>query len=722
MAEIIKVKCSTRYINEQMFNLVYVTFNENIFRHIDDDFINEITKLFFYVKIWERQDRTTIGILTQSIWDFDYEFYAINISKNLVSLLSFLQKNCIQIYSYKTLTYRNYDKEPDHTKILLSINEYADLSIDGCCCHLKNYHELFPIGTRSIIYESVRKVKEGYYAVKQGNLWGVVNNKGDKVTDIKYSSINFIKKNSYFVLEHFQKDYIDNYTDTYDKEVNIGTVFLYDKLNFGYEVMTTEFDKIIEKHYNTIILKEGYFMLGETNNDLAYFTYDGKQMTEFGYEAFEEKTLQGRFFLLGYKFNYIGDRVDFHSDDYDFGPSTVYDLHNEIYDAYDEFGNRLFKGFTSIHADQYYLYVNYDEYYETHNLFSMDQENESQLITKEKKTVILDKHLSSIIPTEIGTKLSLKGVFYDNANHCFYYCGTHTKCPLPAVKILKNGHEFLKIEFIEIPSGKQKKAILRKIDNAICCMFGDIFYCESDMFITVQDSLNCDWLDTPLHLTTDNWRRIIKNQELQGNMFGISSIEKLLLPYEYERIYYVGNSSFIIHHYQKRIGIFVDNKVQLSCDYDFVTVPVNGFSFVGKATDFLNESVYAVFLYDIQEDVLFSVNNNVSKEELIEAIHSGALKIDINREARSRNDISICDHKLFSVDFKSQFTLRPQSQNIRISYDLPYCVYTSSLMSEEEIPDEDDDYGTDYEDKYTYEDALYDGLGGEMSAFVNLGF
>ena len=162
---------------------------------------------------------------------------------------------------------------------------------------------------------------------------------------------------------------------------------------------------------------------------------------------------------------------------------------------------------------------------------------------------------------------------------------------------------------------------------------------------------------------------------------------------------------------KKKVGVILFSKLKLPFEYYAVAIPQNGYTLAIKESE---KSIADNPKYDC---LLIKVRSQLKRED---SIHPTGIKLFENKTEDEVYDY-FNDEETFNKECNSIICY---NQQVNIDYKklsffpFDYAIAYNEDEDEEEIERDHDDYN-EWE-HYTYEDSLYDALGGEMEAYWNI--
>lgn len=199
----------------------------------------------------------------------------------------------------------------------------------------------------------------------------------------------------------------------------------------------------------------------------------------------------------------------------------------------------------------------------------------------------------------------------------------------------------------------------------------------------------------------------------ENELFRISIRKIAISKSLYKKFYVTANGLAFVQNPNEKVGLILFSKLKLPFEYYAVAVPQNGYTLGIIESSKKNDHS----LYDCQ---LIKVRNQIKRED---SIHTTGINLFSGK--------TLDEVKAYFED-KEQFEKECNSivcynQQLMFSgKELRFFPYDTENIGDEEEYDEEEreDRGDDYNpwsrENYSYEEALYDALGGEMEAIWNI--
>ena len=178
----------------------------------------------------------------------------------------------------------------------------------------------------------------------------------------------------------------------------------------------------------------------------------------------------------------------------------------------------------------------------------------------------------------------------------------------------------------------------------------------------------------------------------------------------FSKFYVLENGLAFVQKEDEKVGVILFTKLKLPFEYYSIAIPQNGYTLGIIESDKENDTVY----YDCQ---LIKVRNQIKKED---SIHPTGIYLFTRKTLDEVNEY-LNDKKRVEKDCNSIICYNEQVEIY--AYDLQFFPFDTQNVGEE--GEEDLDKRKEYYDEwspenYSYEDAMYDALGGEMDAIWNI--
>lgn len=194
------------------------------------------------------------------------------------------------------------------------------------------------------------------------------------------------------------------------------------------------------------------------------------------------------------------------------------------------------------------------------------------------------------------------------------------------------------------------------------------------------------------------------------------SIRKIAISKSlYKCFYVIENGLAFVQNLNNKVGLVLFSKLKLPFEYYAVAVPQNGYTLGIIEVGHKN----GVILYDCQ---LLKVRNQIKKENSIHAtgisLFSGKSLEDVKAYFDDKEQF---ERECNSIVCYNQEVKFSSSSLLFFPYDTENFgkIKSNDYHYEEEEEEEEDYYYNPWEN-YSYEEALYDALGGEMEAIWNI--
>ena len=187
------------------------------------------------------------------------------------------------------------------------------------------------------------------------------------------------------------------------------------------------------------------------------------------------------------------------------------------------------------------------------------------------------------------------------------------------------------------------------------------------------------------------------------------AIRKIVISKSLYRDFFVHeNGLAFLEDLKGNVGAILFSKLKLPFEYQYIATPQNGYTLGIKKSDPSSESET---LYDC---LLIKVRSQIKKED---SIHPTGINLFTGKTYDEMVEY-FKEKDLFEKECNSIICY---NEKVKISHSIleffPYNPELPNLQEDdEELPE--DDYNE--WDHYTYEEAMYDALGGEMEAIWNL--
>lgn len=175
----------------------------------------------------------------------------------------------------------------------------------------------------------------------------------------------------------------------------------------------------------------------------------------------------------------------------------------------------------------------------------------------------------------------------------------------------------------------------------------------------------------------------------------------------YKRLYVMENGLAFLKNEKNLVGVVLFSKLKLSFDYEALSEPQNGYMLAIKKNEHTHK-------YDC---LLIKVRSSIKKED---SIHPTGITLFTNK---TWDEVTAYfeEKKLFEKEVNS---IVCYNQHVCFSADalnfFPPYIGLPKLPTYEEEEEEKDDYDPWSRENYSYEEAMYDALGGEMEAIWNI--
>lgn len=174
----------------------------------------------------------------------------------------------------------------------------------------------------------------------------------------------------------------------------------------------------------------------------------------------------------------------------------------------------------------------------------------------------------------------------------------------------------------------------------------------------------------------------------------------------YKRFYVLNNGLAYVQNENEKVGLILFTKLKLPFDYYAIAIPQNGYTLGIIESERENDMIY----YDCQ---LIKVRSQIKKED---SIHPTEINL-FTRKTLDEVNAYFKDIDQFEKECNSIVCY-----NQEVSFDgheLKFFPYDTDNVGEQEEEQEPKEYHGTWDD-YTWEDSLYDALGGEVDAIWNL--
>lgn len=194
--------------------------------------------------------------------------------------------------------------------------------------------------------------------------------------------------------------------------------------------------------------------------------------------------------------------------------------------------------------------------------------------------------------------------------------------------------------------------------------------------------------------------------EEDWNSFRISIRKMSISKGLYKRFYVLDNGLAFVQNEDEKVGLILFTKLKLPFDYYAIAVPQNGYTLGIMESDKENDTIY----YDCQ---LIKVRTQIKRED---SIHPTGINL-FTRKTLNEVNAYFKDIEQFEKECNSIVCY-----NQNVSFDgcfLEFFPYDTKNVGEEEEEPEPKEYHGTWDD-YTWEDSIYDALGGELDAIWNI--
>ncbi len=174
----------------------------------------------------------------------------------------------------------------------------------------------------------------------------------------------------------------------------------------------------------------------------------------------------------------------------------------------------------------------------------------------------------------------------------------------------------------------------------------------------------------------------------------------------FKRFYVLDNGLAYMQNEDEKVGLILFTKLKLRFDYYAIAIPQNGYTLGIIESDRENDTIY----YDCQ---LIKVRSQIKKED---SIHPTGINL-FTRKTLDEVNAYFKDIDQFEKECNS---IVCYNQGVSFDgYQLKFFPYDTDNVGEQEEEQEPKEYHGTWDD-YTWEDSLYDALGGEMDAIWNI--
>ena len=201
----------------------------------------------------------------------------------------------------------------------------------------------------------------------------------------------------------------------------------------------------------------------------------------------------------------------------------------------------------------------------------------------------------------------------------------------------------------------------------------------------------------------------------QMELFRIAVRKMAISKSLYKRFYVIDNGLAFVQNPNDKVGLILFSKLKLPFDYYAVAVPQNGYTLGIIEAGNKDETP----LYNCQ---LIKVKSQIKSDDSIHAtginLFTGLTLEEVNAYFKNKeqfekecNSIICYNQEVKFSSEKLQFFPNDTGNIGEVKYDCDY-------DEEDEVEREEDDYNP--WENYSYEESLYDALGGEMEAIWNI--